>query len=66
MSLKSLQFTQSTDEFFFTASNQIVNDLRDPPLTSFMKGQPQASKLGPAISLTAVLQPFLSEPENFV
>jgi hypothetical protein len=28
--LKSLQFTQSTDEFFLTASNQIVNDLREP------------------------------------
>jgi len=23
--------TQSTDEFFFTASNQIVKDLRSPP-----------------------------------
>ena len=28
MSIKSLRFTQSTDEFFFTASNQIVKDLR--------------------------------------
>ena len=28
---KSPRLTQSTDEFFFTASNQIVKDLRSPP-----------------------------------
>jgi hypothetical protein len=27
----SLRFTQSSDESFLTASNQIVNDLRNPP-----------------------------------
>ena len=32
--LESLRFTQSSDEFFLTASNQIVNDLRAPSLTS--------------------------------
>jgi len=31
---KSPQFTQSTDEFFLTASNQIVKDLRKPPPAS--------------------------------
>jgi hypothetical protein len=30
MSCDRSGFTQSTDEFFFTASNQIVNDLRQP------------------------------------
>jgi hypothetical protein len=34
MSWKSLRFTQSSDEVFFTASNQIVKDLCEPPLIS--------------------------------
>ena len=38
-------FTQSTDEFFFTASNQIVNDLRSPSPASFdYRNRRQASK----------------------
>ena len=45
MSFKSLRFTQSTDEFFFTASNQIVNDLRSPSPASFdYRNRRQASK----------------------
>jgi len=39
---------QSTDEFFFTASNQIVNDLRRNPRHLDTGDQRQASKLAPA------------------
>jgi len=46
--LFSLRFTQSTDEFFFTASNQIVNDLREPLQTTYYLKRLQASKLAPA------------------
>ena len=46
---KSPQFTQSTDEFFLTASNQIVNDLRKLPPESKNRRSLQASKLVPGI-----------------
>ena len=44
----SLRFTQSSDEFFFTASNQIVKDLCEtsPDIRKYRK-RPQASKLVP-------------------
>ena len=44
---KSPRLTQSTDEFFFTASNQIVKDLRKPALNCERQGDLQASKLVP-------------------
>jgi hypothetical protein len=47
--LKSPRFTQSTDEFFFTASNQIVNDLRKLPRHRKIGNRLQASKLEPGI-----------------
>jgi len=37
--------TQSSDEVFLTASNQIVNDLRSIPITSKYDPHWQASKL---------------------
>ena len=42
---KSPRLTQSTDEFFFTASNQIVKDLRSQPRNCERPEQLQASNL---------------------
>src|ERR1700722_12188812 len=42
---KSPRLTQSTDEFFFTASNQIVKDLRAPFRNCERPDETQASKL---------------------
>jgi hypothetical protein len=65
MSIRS-GFTQRTDEFFFTASNQIVNDLRRPLLPSLM--MPEA--LAGLETFTGDSAPWcfykhLSRPENF-
>ena len=46
--VKSPRLTQSTDEFFFTASNQIVKDLRELLQESKYLKKLQASKLAPA------------------
>src|SRR5215208_3424360 len=62
--LKSLQFTQSSDEFFLTASNQIVNDLRKPPPESKNRRSLQASKLGRRCAAKQTLGSGL-EPLNF-
>jgi len=48
-------FTQSTDEFFFTASNQTVKDLRDRhPVSQKHRKPPQASKLAPGPGRRAI------------
>ena len=49
---KSPRLTQSTDEFFFTASNQIVKDLRSLPRYRSYRRILQASKLVPAANHT--------------
>src|SRR5437763_9927576 len=56
--------TQSSDEVFLTASNQIVNDLRSVPITSKYDRHWQASKLVSARVQRLITGRF-SEPENF-
>ena len=64
---KSPRLTQSTDEFFFTASNQIVKDLRnrpgDPALASKedQTGYPASKAVLAQAGLTFAVTPL--EPE---
>jgi hypothetical protein len=70
--LSSLRFTQSTDEFFFTASNQIVNDLRSPTqaysIPGLMAGLETCSRLRPIHTghacKTGKSENFLKEPNR--
>jgi len=59
-------FTQSTDEFFFTASNQIFKDLRRPLLPSFSMPEALAGleTLFRHFRTRSFYKPF-GRPENF-